>query len=568
MILNIMEEILNLLQEVIDYLGGISKVLLYSVVIFFIFLGIYFLLDKARKTIIFSPIINRFDKDDSEFGKSLAELLLFKLKFIKKTHELSSKKISLWNTFQDIPSFRQNLDKEIDMLASVQLGNYGKIISGTFAFLFKLFPIFIKPASIHGSINKYGNKVILIISLDNYSTKGFFKYDNLLWEKERDDLKKENIPELIEEIACQIYIDLSGGDLFKSWKCFMLFTQGLKSYINYTELRLQSDLENAESHYKEALKIVNDNPVVKYNLGVLKYYQYKDSLNDEAISYFTSALNCNDRNLRARATSGLAMALGQKFSRYKSGKPDSFETILEAIDSAEKSYQLNKKLDSANIALAYTKHQFGEAMAKKDMGQNESLSNSTKLRREAINYYNKVFNINKKHYVAHNNLANLYLEWAISLKEYSNKKLAVRNILLQLLEKLTNKFIIDRFLFLKKAVIHCEESLKINPSYHIAYDNLGNAFFELGFFDKAYSSYQNAIFFSPNYSEAINDKAMIFLVKEFENYNVSRAIELHQEALIHVSQEENRKTKLINIFKKRMEEYGLNYEEYSKILKG
>ena len=83
----------------------------------------------------------------------------------------------------------------------------------------------------------------------------------------------------------------------------MYFTRGLRSYLNYTELKRQSDLEDAENLYLQALEFENTNPVVKYNLGVLKYYQYQDHLNDEAIACFRQALNCNDRNLRARASS-------------------------------------------------------------------------------------------------------------------------------------------------------------------------------------------------------------------------------------------------------------------------
>ena len=495
-------------------------------------------------------------------GKSIADLLLFKLRYIKRTHEMSSKKISLWNTFEDIPSFRQNLDKEIDLLASVQLGNYGKLISGTFTFLFRIFPLFIKPASLSGNINRYGEKkTILHISLDNYSPRKWFKYESLLWEKEHKDLAKEDIPGVIEEMAYRIYIDLTGGDLFKSWQCFMYFTRGLKSYLNYTELKRAGDLEDAEKLYMKALGFENTNPVVKYNLGVLKYYQYQDHLNDEAISCFRQALNCNDRNLRARASSALANALGQKFTRYKSGKPDSFETLLEAIDYAERSLVLNKKLDSAYKSLAYTTHQYGETLAAKENNDLRVITDyghkSTKFRITAIHHYKKTLKLNRKHFMAQNNLANLYLEWAIQLNGNQTKTSLFRHWKYRLKELLSSQVIIDRNYFLKKAIYHCEEALKVNPSYQFAFDNLGNAYYEKKDYNKANSAFQNAILYAPNYAEAINDHAMLYLVEGFDGHNLDRANEKHKEALEVLKDEPNRKEKLVNTFKKRMSDLGI-----------
>jgi tetratricopeptide (TPR) repeat protein len=484
---------------------------------------------------------------------------LFKLRYIKRTHELSSTKISLWNTFEDIPSFRQNLDKEIDLLASVQLGNYGKIISGTFTFLFRIFPMFIKPASLIGTINLYGaKKTILHISLDNYSPRKWLKNESLLWEKVKDEMEKEDIPDVIEEMAYRIYIDLTGGDLFKSWQCFMYFTRGLRSYLNYTELKRPDDLKDAEQQYLKALEFENTNPVVKYNLGVLKYYQYQNNLNDEAIACFKQALNCNDRNLRARASSAMANALGQKFTRYKTGKPDSLETLLEAIDYAHRSVALNKKLDSAYKSLAYTTHQLGEALAAKEKNAPEIVADyehkSTRTRISAIYYYKKTLKLNRKHFMAQNNLANLYLEWAMQLKGGQTSASFFRTLKFRLKESFTRQVIIDRNYFLKKAIYHCEEALKVNPSYQFAFDNLGNAWIERKDYNKAYSAFQNAVLYAPNYAEAINDMAMLFLIKEFEGYDLVRAEEKHQEALSVLKDEEKRKEKLIATYKKRKAE--------------
>jgi tetratricopeptide (TPR) repeat protein len=551
--------ILDLSQSIVDLMSGWSQLATYIFIAFLILAIALIISYRARKRILFGAWTNRYDPSDSELGKSIADLLLFKLRYIKRTHELSSTKISLWNTFEDIPSFRQNLDKEIDLLASVQLGNYGKIISGTFTFLFRIFPMFIKPASLIGTINLYGaKKTILHISLDNYSPRKWLKNESLLWEKVKDEMEKEDIPDVIEEMAYRIYIDLTGGDLFKSWQCFMYFTRGLRSYLNYTELKRPDDLKDAEQQYLKALEFENTNPVVKYNLGVLKYYQYQNNLNDEAIACFKQALNCNDRNLRARASSAMANALGQKFTRYKTGKPDSLETLLEAIDYAHRSVALNKKLDSAYKSLAYTTHQLGEALAAKEKNAPEIVADyehkSTRTRISAIYYYKKTLKLNRKHFMAQNNLANLYLEWAMQLKGGQTSASFFRTLKFRLKESFTRQVIIDRNYFLKKAIYHCEEALKVNPSYQFAFDNLGNAWIERKDYNKAYSAFQNAVLYAPNYAEAINDMAMLFLIKEFEGYDLVRAEEKHQEALSVLKDEEKRKEKLIATYKKRKAE--------------
>ena len=561
-----LEGILDLSQSIMDLITGWSQLATYIFVVSIIVVIALIISYRARKRILFVAWTNRYDPADTELGKSIADLLLFKLRYIKRTHELSSTKISLWNTFEDIPSFRQNLDKEIDLLASVQLGNYGKIVSGTFTFLFRIFPMFIKPASLIGTINLYGaKKTILHISLDNYSPRKWLKNESLLWEKVENNLEKEDIPDVIEEMAYRIYIDLTGGDLFKSWQCFMYFTRGLRSYLNYTELKRQSDLEGAEKLYLQALDYESTNPVVKYNLGVLKYYQYQDHLNDEAIACFRQALNCNDRNLRARASSAMANALGQKQTRFKTGKPNSLETLLEAIEYANRSVALNKKLDSAYKSLAYTTHQHAEALAAKENNAPEIVSDyehkSTKTRISAIHYYKKTLKLNQKHFMAQNNLANLYLEWAIQLRGGQTSASFFRTWKFRLKESLTQQVIIDRNYFLKKAIYHCDEALKVNPSYQFAFDNLGNAWYERKDYNKAYSAFQNAILYAPNYAEAINDLAMLFLVKEFEGNDPLRAYERHREALSVLKDEPKRKEKLVKAFKKRLADLELTEKD-------
>ncbi|HSI74265.1 MAG TPA: hypothetical protein VK957_00150 [Lunatimonas sp.] len=520
---------LDYLNGLIELADGFSFFLFELLVAILIISFIFLILYRARKQIIFNPWVNRFDHNDPDLGKSIADLLLFKLRTIKKTHEISGRKIGLWNTFEDIPSFRQNMDKEIDLLASVQLGNYGKIISGIFAFMFKIFPMLLKPANIAGHINKFGEKrTILQVSLENYRPRKWLNSETLLWEKEYAQLLKENIPKAVEEIACRIYIDLTGSELFKCSQTFMNFTVGLKSYVNYTELKMDVDLEDAEKKYMKALSFEKNNPVVKYNLGVLKYYQYHENLNEEAISYFSQALNCNERNLRARASSGISNALTQKVTRFKSAESQKLEILTEAIDYGEKAVELNKKLDSAYKSLAYALHQKGEFLA---FNETYPRGVSAQLRARAIQNYKKAISLNKNHFVAHNNLANLYLHWAASIEGEISSPFELKNFQLKLKELFSKGVTIDKRRFLKKAIYHCEEALKINPTYQFAFNNLGHAYLKFKAYDKTFSAFQNALLYDPNYPEALNDLAILYLNKEFKRYNEEKSMLNHKAAL-------------------------------------
>ena len=116
------------------------------------------------------------------------------------------------------------------------------------------------------------------------------------------------------------------------------------------------------------------------------------------------------------------------------------------------------------------------------------------------------------------------------------------------------KFIINKAYLLKKAISHCEEALKINPSYPFTHDNLGNVYYENGEYVKARNSFRNALLYDPTYAEAMNDLAMIYLESDFEGHNIFKAKSLHKEALelLDETEEKQRREKLINTFRKRM----------------
>jgi tetratricopeptide (TPR) repeat protein len=181
----------------------------------------------------------------------------------------------------------------------------------------------------------------------------------------------------------------------------------------------------------------------------------------------------------------------------------------------------NSKLDSVHKCLGYAYHQFSEALSLKDAPD----TRAEDFRKKAISHYENAFKLNRQHYIAHNNLGNLYLEW--SKKQISGKEI-----------------------LLKKAFKEFKKSLDINPRYHHAYDNLGNSFFELGKYDKAKEAYLNALLYKPDYPEAKNDLAKLFLYLTDKNENSQSAETCHREA-IEMAKSDSQKQKL----KKQFEDF-------------
>ena len=75
-----------------------------------------------------------------------------------------------------------------------------------------------------------------------------------------------------------------------------------------------------------------------------------------------------------------------------------------------------------------------------------------------------------------------------------------------------------------EAIFEWKKCIKLNPSYHFAFNNLGNVFLIQNNLDSALENYNKAIEINPNYYEAIYNKGNIYLkrkdfTKALENYS-------------------------------------------------
>ena len=197
---------------------------------------------------------------------------------------------------------------------------------------------------------------------------------------------------------------------------------------------------------------------------------------------------------------------------------------------AQRAVEIDPDLDMSNRALGFAYHQLSEAQA---TSPDPSVRRESAVNRDlAIQHYSRAFELNDQNYAAHNNLANLYLEWG-------KRELAV--------DKTSSKR------NLQHAVRECEATLAINPQYFMAFDNLGNAYLALGLLDKAADSYKNALRYKPDYPEGINDLGALHLEKGFQGRNVPESLRYHTEALALLPKSEQQRKKLCSLFGKLWE---------------
>ena len=471
---------------------------------------------RSRRQIVFEAWVNMADGLGADLGRSVADLLLFKLRYVKSVHDQSARKLETWQPNQDMPAFRQGLDEDIKLLGSVELGKYGNVVSSVLMILFRLVPVFLRPAQLRGSIHKYGDQIRLLATMEWRGRRRATQGGTHLWEVLQRQNAPDALPETVEELAYRIYLDLTGEDVFKSWEAFRAYTIGLSHYLSWMDLQRPADFEEAVKCYALALELEPNNPAVKYNLAILKYFRWREAENRDSIHLFRGALNATQSRLKARAHSGLANALVSQFHRFNTRDP---HLLTDAVYHGRMAITLDPEMDGAAKAYAYACHQMSEFQEASTPSADQTTIERN--RESAITHYRRACALNPHHYIAHNNLANLYLEWAKRTTDDSMRR--------------------ER---LHSAVAECQAALKINPSFVFAHDNLANSYFELARFSEAAASYRDALQYKPDYPEARNDLARLHLEPRFDGCDIEQAFLHHRDALVPVKDSAAHRDKL------------------------
>lgn len=475
---------------------------------------------RSRRSIVFDAWSD-FAQDDGsgDRGKSLADLMLFDIREIQNAHTRSGRELDLKNAYDDIPPFQQALDT--DLKAAVELQRESRFVGPIVGLLMALIPT--RPARLRGSIHRFGDELRVNVVLENPRRSSIGR--GLQWTGSRSNA--EQLPDLIEELAYEIYLGLAGSAAFTNPAAFRHYTEALSSHLAYGSCLDDDERTRAEELYELARELEPRNSAVLYNLGVLHYYMFEEDRNRQAEQCFSTAKAAAHGRLRAQIHSGLANVYCMKFHRFKSARLADLET---AIDHAEEALSIDDGLDVVLKAAAFAHHQSSEAQeaqrARAATGSEERTCARAAVahRVKAVTYYRRAIAANPSYFTAHNNLGNFYLELA---KVTGHRR--------------------TRQELLRAAVDLFEETMTIRPSYHHAYDNLANAYYELALmgedrlFERAARSFRDAIAITPRYAEAHNDLAMLYLTPQWTDHNEAKALKIHRDALDSAPDDDRRR---------------------------
>jgi len=470
---------------------------------------------RSRSALQFEPwkAFNRNGRDEgSTEGERVAELLLAEIRDIQSVHQRSKRGLDLDNPYYDVPAFQQGLDDDLTLLASVRPQSHGGLAGELMSVLLALVPI--RPGRLGGSIHRTGDTATLVAGIDNLRYRKRHKVRQ--WRVAGEVGADGDLQPLVRDLAYDVYLELATSSAFGGAEAFRTYTDAVKEHLEFGEDEGKTAArDKAATLYKHALELEPANPAVLYNLGVLKYYLYKAGPNEEAIGLFRSALRSAEGPLKAQAHSGLCNALAQGYHRF-----DGDRELLDAARShGTRALAIDRKLDVALKALALAYHQSSEALAS-DGPDKDGRAHRRQIRRHrkrAIRLYRRTVRVNPRYYVAFNNLANLYLNWAVD--GLAGRRGRKRKHLLHLAEKFALK------------------SIEVKPSYSHAYDNVGNVYRalgqlgETGRFDEAKQYYEEARALDTDYLAPRHDLALLYLCSGWARSDYRAALRLHDETV-------------------------------------
>jgi hypothetical protein len=297
-------------------------------------------------------------------------------------------------------------------------------------------------------------------------------------------------------------VDLGNLQGFKSPQTFRHFTSGLRQHLDYNNLKKETSLKAAMDSYLLAIAHEGGNAASCCNLGDLLYYQFTYEANERAIEAYLSSLQTDKAVLRARAFRGLANAFCQKRQRHNRGGRGALEGAMRWAKFASalcnnKSALPREEQASIRKAEAYAKQVWAE------FGPPEERNSAFQ---EAVDLYRRAIDLNEHFTAAYNNVSHLYLKRAEKELTLSETKTGAER------EDLKG----NAAGALEEAEKWCEDAIKSDCSFHMAYDNKGNISVAWARIEKksaqarlisAVECYHEALSYRPAYREAYSDLA-------------------------------------------------------------
>jgi tetratricopeptide (TPR) repeat protein len=481
--------------------------------------------------LFFEPWVNLSGDSTLEIGASLAELLYFELESLRELLTKARRQGGLWNERSSLPLLERLFEGYPDFVRQVELiglpGRLTRLVQ---------FVLVVRPPRMHGTIHRFGKCIRFQVMLEgiideglhqarhrgardagnkSHGAAGNVQLQRVGWVKDLPEDDREAIPEAVAEIAHQIVLDWGGLKAFKFARSFVHFTKGLREHLAFNELHGREEFGlAARKHYEKSIESEGQNPLASYAIAQILYSSYDYERNERAIQEYQRALQSDIRTLRAKAFRGLADAYCQRKHRHNKGEADVLDAAMRwATFAQELCDTTDDPTDEASIkkALAFATQIQAAAPSMND-NQREALIN------QAMELYEAALRCDPAFTVAYNNLGFLYLERAAnrmarltgSYKSHSDERIpaTAESIFKSASEDLT------------RAEGFCSKATECDPTYHHAYDNLGNVWFQRSLLpaakvDEALRAaedcYYKATAYHPTYDAAYADLARLHL---------------------------------------------------------
>ena len=492
---SVLKEIDQALDGLLLFLWSIIRIYFF---IFFIFLLVWFirLLPKRRHSLTVLQIVNETGITGELEGvaSGIDDLLISRLQNIGEKSRISQVK-HYWLSPSGVTGETEKEQKTIAQLSNImgggcpmdlqKLGDISvgpvKIPLGTTITFFKKI---LGGNYVSGAIQKYGkiNKIILKLEKGSSVFKRNIRYFEVTWSSENNRIEdiSEGVPNVIDNLAYMITLDLAEDIETKDWNAYKYFLEGNLAFHDFDDNRTRKDrLRDAINHWRKSVRLDQDFAKAHYNLGIALDF---DGKYGDAIFRYQKVINMNPELVGAEARYNLAKIY---WDIYK----DETKT-LEELKKAE-----NLEPNLSNIfnlkGLVFSNRMEDKKAA--DMYEKAIKLNKGEL--NPVFYYNLSV---AKYYLNDYNAAQKAGEMAIDIYGGEDN---VKGLLqtMGLIHIKKGEY--------KKALSYFEKGLMREPGNRAILDGYGEACRECGYLDKALLIQRRLIRLWPEYNRGYSEIA-------------------------------------------------------------
>ena len=442
-------------------------------------------------------------------GEALSNLLTCELMRIKEIHQTNIEiSPNLHTENYSIPNVTlrdYTLDYSLSQSGMLGQGPVSLSIGDILLSLKRLLPQAKPPHILSASLQDYGTKVILVASFE--SSQGL-----LTWEvQSKDNCSREEIPELVENLAYQVVYSISGhgSGSAKTWQAFANITQGLEAYQAYRSTSNTAQLERARQMALNAQKYEPGyNGSSKLLIAVGLEYAYIGNIN-QTMTTFDEVTRLNPQYVNAWNYKGIALCILGKYN--------------ESIQAFDKAIELNPQFISAWYNKGYSlaeQGKYDEAIQAYDkaielnpqyadawFGKGNVLNAQGKYN-ESIQAFDKAIELNPQNAGAWSNKGN-----ALFSQGKYNESIQANDKAIEINPRYT-------LAWYNKGVILCsqckynesiqayDKAIELNPQDADAWSGKGNSLYNQSKYNESIQAYDKAIELNPQYAKTWNNKGL------------------------------------------------------------